>query len=340
MSLKIPSIALILLHSALLLSLNTSALISKPELKFFNIPGRVHNNIDKEIPLNSDQVQTKPTLSLNQTFSPVYMTLKSAPPDKVAIKNQHLPSSQLDRPARPYTIKKGDTPSSVAEQHDIPLKELLNTNQGIESRKLQVGHILNLPAKSLTAKIKIEARLGKKMINSTEIAAADSSSAPQKRVVYSKERPGGTNPIISNSQLAAGKKNVSSRFGKRSDPVSSRQKFHKGVDISRPIGTEVITWSDGVVAQAGWRHDYGLTVDVVHPNGIKTRYAHLKSANVQKGQRLDEGQVIGQVGNTGRTTGANLHFEVMVAGKLTDPQNYLTEDLQIVGNQTTMNKNG
>ena len=341
MSLKIPSIALVLLHSALLLSaLNMSALISKPDVKFSDIPERVHNNIDKEIPLNSDQVLTKPTLSIKSSFSPVYMTLKSAPPAKAAIKNQHLPSSQLDRPAGLYTIKKGDTPSSVAEQHDIPLKELLNANQGIDSRKLQMGQILNLPAKSSTAKIKIEAQLGKKMITSTENAVADSSSAPQRRVVFFKEGPGSTNPIISNSQQAAGKENFSSSFGKRSDPVSSRQKFHKGVDISRPIGTEVITWSEGVVARTGWLNGYGLTVDIVHPNGIKTRYAHLKLANVQMGQRLDEGQIIGQVGNTGRTTGANLHFEVMVAGKLTDPQNYLTEDFQIVGSKTTMKKNG
>ena len=122
-----------------------------------------------------------------------------------------------------------------------------------------------------------------------------------------------------------------SNFGKRKDPLSNRKAFHKGIDISRPTGTEVFAWSKGVVAQAQWLGAYGLTVDVLHPNGIKTRYAHLQQANVREGQQLNKGQSIGQVGTTGRTTGANLHFEVMVAGKLANPEKYITENITIVG---------
>ena len=125
----------------------------------------------------------------------------------------------------------------------------------------------------------------------------------------------------------------SSSFGKRKDPINKRNAFHKGIDISRPIGTEVFAWSEGVVVQAQWLGDYGLTVDVRHPNGVKTRYAHLQQTNVREGQRLNKGQTIGQVGLTGRTTGANLHFEIMVAGKLSNPKKHLSDDIAIVGGQ-------
>lgn len=343
MSIQKTSFTLTLLYFALLLStLNTPTVVSKPEVGFLNIfKSNYSSTIKNEIPLPPDLIQSKPISSMNESSSPVKASMKNAPSDEDTMKNLPTLSSQPDFSVKSYTIKKGDTPNSIAVQHDIPLKELLNANEGIDSSNLQLGQILNLPGKIATAKIKIEAQLGKKKIYSADKnLTLSNSSSPQQQVDYTIETMKGTIPAISKSQQTAGKDFISSSFGKRSDPVSSRQKFHKGVDISRPIGTEVFTWSDGVVAQAGWLHGYGLTVDVVHPNGIKTRYAHLKLTNVQKGQKLDEGQIIGQVGNTGRTTGANLHFEVMVAGKLTDPQDYLSDNLQIVGSRTTIQKNG
>ena len=342
MSIQKISFALTLLYFSLLLStLNTSIVASKPEVGFFDIfESNNSSTIKTEIPLTSDQIQIKPISSMNQSSPPVKVSL-NYPSTAVTMQNLPTLSSQPDFPIKFYTIKKGDTPSSIAAQYDIPLKELLNANQGIDSSKLQLGQILNLPGKIATAKIKIEAQLSKKMINSAdEKLMTNKSSASRQQLNYTKKTVKGTIPAISKSQQTAGKGFISSSFGKRRDPVSNRQKFHKGVDISRPVGTEVFTWSDGVVVQTGWLHGYGLTVDVVHPNGVKTRYAHLKLANVQKGQKLDEGQIIGQVGNTGRTTGANLHFEVIVAGKLTDPLDYLSDNLQIVGSRTTMQKDG
>ena len=123
---------------------------------------------------------------------------------------------------------------------------------------------------------------------------------------------------------------ASSGFGVRRDPISKRRDFHKGIDISRPAGTEVLAWSGGTVVKAGWMGDYGRTVDILHPNGMKTRYAHLQAVHVREGDQARPGQVLGQVGRSGRTTGANLHFEVMENGRPVDPRKHLTEPAQIV----------
>jgi len=75
---------------------------------------------------------------------------------------------------------------------------------------------------------------------------------------------------------------------------------------------------------------YGQTVDILHANGVKSRYAHLRTIFVRKGQKIRGGLVLGQVGRTGRTTGANLHFEIRVKGKLSDPTKIISDSSEIV----------
>ncbi len=132
-------------------------------------------------------------------------------------------------------------------------------------------------------------------------------------------------------ELPARKVRVTSGFGKRRDPINKRKKFHKGVDISRPAGTEVFAWLEGVVAHKGWMGRYGLTVDILHENGLVSRYAHLKQAAVVSGQPIEAGQLVGLIGRTGRTTGPNLHFEVLAGGKRSDPRKLPIDFSQIVG---------
>ena len=134
---------------------------------------------------------------------------------------------------------------------------------------------------------------------------------------------------------ALSKKSLSSDYGGRKDPIKNRMSFHTGIDISRPTGTGVYAWDKGMVSFVGWVRGYGRTVDIVHPNGVKTRYAHLDDTFVAKGQTIEDGQTIGEVGSTGRTTGPNLHFEVIVAGNAKDPNNYLKNDRDIVESRTT-----
>jgi murein DD-endopeptidase MepM/ murein hydrolase activator NlpD len=101
--------------------------------------------------------------------------------------------------------------------------------------------------------------------------------------------------------------------------VSGARKFHAGVDIAVAYGREVKSAADGVVSFAGTQGGYGHTVVVDHGGGRQTRYAHLSEPLVRQGDRVAEGQVVGKSGNSGRSTGPHLHFEMLVNGRAVDP---------------------
>ena len=112
---------------------------------------------------------------------------------------------------------------------------------------------------------------------------------------------------------------VTSGFGWRQDPIAGTARFHAGIDVRAAYGHEVGAASAGRVVQAGEQGGYGLTVVIEHRSGIQTRYAHLSSILVEKGERVDVRQPIGRAGQTGRATGPHLHFEVIQDGKPVDP---------------------
>lgn len=111
---------------------------------------------------------------------------------------------------------------------------------------------------------------------------------------------------------------LSSGFGVRQDPLRGGLRTHLGIDIPDPIGTPVRAVSSGTVTFAGWSRGYGNMVRIDHGDGNETRYAHLSSITVVPGA-VDQGAVIGNVGSTGRSTGAHLHFEVRQNGAAVDP---------------------
>jgi murein DD-endopeptidase MepM/ murein hydrolase activator NlpD len=112
---------------------------------------------------------------------------------------------------------------------------------------------------------------------------------------------------------------VSSRFGWRQDPLTGEASFHQGVDLAVAYGRDVKAAADGVVSFAGVQNGYGNTVVIDHQDGRQTRYAHLSQELVRAGDAVTEGQVLGKSGNSGRSTGPHLHFEVLVNGKPVDP---------------------
>lgn len=112
---------------------------------------------------------------------------------------------------------------------------------------------------------------------------------------------------------------VSSRFGWRQDPLTGEASFHQGVDLAVAYGRDVKAAADGVVSFAGVQNGYGNTVVIDHQDGRQTRYAHLSQELVRAGDAVSEGQVLGKSGNSGRSTGPHLHFEVLVNGKPVDP---------------------
>ena len=116
---------------------------------------------------------------------------------------------------------------------------------------------------------------------------------------------------------------LSSRFGYRISPFTGQREFHRGIDISTRIGAPVIAPADGIVSKVGWDRGYGNNIVIKHGYGIETRYAHLKKALVKKGQPVRRGETIGLVGNSGRSTGPHLHYEVHLNRMPVNPFRYI-----------------
>lgn len=128
---------------------------------------------------------------------------------------------------------------------------------------------------------------------------------------------------VSNKNL----KQTASGYGMRIDPIYKTTKFHAGMDFSANTGTPVYATGNGTIVKAGWESLYGNLIKVDHGFGYVTWYAHLSKVNVRVGQKVMRGEVIGEVGNTGKSTGPHLHYEVHVKGKVVNPVNYYFMDL-------------
>lgn len=114
-----------------------------------------------------------------------------------------------------------------------------------------------------------------------------------------------------------------SGYGQRMDPFTGRPAFHAGLDMAAFERAPVVATSPGVVSFAGVKSGYGYCVEIDHGHGFKTRYAHLRDIQVERGERVAIGQRIGSMGSTGRSTATHLHYEVWFRGRAVDPINFL-----------------
>jgi murein DD-endopeptidase MepM/ murein hydrolase activator NlpD len=132
--------------------------------------------------------------------------------------------------------------------------------------------------------------------------------------------------ISSTPTIAPVKGILSSGFGSRSDPVTHDHGVHQGVDISGNAGESVHASGDGIVLQAGEVTGLGRAVYLAHGYGLVTRYGHMARVDVRPGQRVKRGDVLGIVGNTGRSTGYHLHYEVRLDGQPVNPLGYILDE--------------
>lgn len=117
---------------------------------------------------------------------------------------------------------------------------------------------------------------------------------------------------------------INNEFGFRRNPFGGRTyEFHGGLDIDGERGDNVLAPANGVVTKAGWQGGYGNLIEIDHGNGLTTRYGHLSSIQIQIGDTIQRGQVVGAVGSTGRSTGPHLHYELRLNDKPINPRRLL-----------------
>ena len=116
---------------------------------------------------------------------------------------------------------------------------------------------------------------------------------------------------------------ISSSYGSRTNPLTGKRQFHKGVDIPGHAGSDVVAVADGVVSQSKYAGNYGWTVQLNHGDGLQTQYSHNNENLVTVGDTVHKGQVIAVLGSTGRSTGPHVHFEVKQSGKTLNPYPYI-----------------
>lgn len=128
----------------------------------------------------------------------------------------------------------------------------------------------------------------------------------------------------------------SSSFGARIDPLTGRQAFHEGIDFLGDAGSPIKAAGNGIVTFAAYHPEYGNMIDIDHGNGLISRYAHNSKLNVREGDKIIAGQVISLLGNSGRSTGAHLHFEIRYKNVPQNPLRFLAPD--IVASKTSAEK--
>lgn len=124
---------------------------------------------------------------------------------------------------------------------------------------------------------------------------------------------------------------LSSYYGKRTDPFNGRREMHKGVDFAGQMGSGIQATAAGVVTWAGKRYGYGNLVEINHGNGLSTRYGHCQEILVKVGEKVMQGQKIGLMGSTGRSTGPHVHYEVLKNGRQVNPTKYVRSTRRTTG---------
>jgi murein DD-endopeptidase MepM/ murein hydrolase activator NlpD len=155
-------------------------------------------------------------------------------------------------------------------------------------------------------------------VNEFKRSVAEINTLWNKQITWLNSLPIG-NPVKGIYSLTSG-------FGLRIDPFTQALAKHEGIDFSAAIGTPIIASAAGVVSRSGWDSQYGNVIEINHAEGFKTRYAHASQLLVRVGQTVGRGDLIAKVGNSGRSTGPHLHYEVIKAGAHINPLNMLPKN--------------
>lgn len=243
-----------------------------------------------------------------------------------------------------YVVKKGDTLYDIANKFDTTVEDIKKSNN-IAGDVIRPGDTLFIPNTGrgggdedrITSNIIHEVQRGDALLSIARKYGVDVQTIKDANNLTSNNIVIGENLVIpfqerdnrSQFSLREGvfiwplQGNISSYFGWRSDPVNGSNDFHRGLDISVPVGTEIRSASSGKVVKSGWMSGFGKTIIIDHGEGIETLYAHNSSILVSVGQKVNTGQIIARAGSTGKSTGSHLHFGVLDNDEPVDPMQYL-----------------
>lgn len=188
-----------------------------------------------------------------------------------------------------HKVSAGETLEDVALKYEADIRKIIRVNRILNPAEISKGAELFVPGAKITL------AFSKELLEKSGISIPDKFIWPCRR---------GTR--------------ISSGFGYRKDPFTGARAFHSGTDFAPGYGSSVYASMDGVVTYAGWMGGYGKLVVIQHKVGYSTRYGHLSSIFVSKGKRVRQGHRIGLVGNTGRSKGPHLHFEIRKVGTATN----------------------
>ncbi len=227
-----------------------------------------------------------------------------------------------------HVVKAGENLWKIASLHNINIDTLIGANDINDINKIKPGDRINiLPVKGILYQVNPGENLSsitkKYNVNMNIVSKLNGIENPDKILPGKKIILPGARPEFGYQDR------VTKRFSKPvlakiSSPFGRRWgRMHEGIDFAVPIGTKVKSAAAGMIIYSGWARGYGKTVIIAHQKGFKTLYAHNSKLMVKNGQRVIRGQTIAASGNTGTTTGPNIHFEVQVNSRPVDPLAYL-----------------
>jgi murein DD-endopeptidase MepM/ murein hydrolase activator NlpD len=235
----------------------------------------------------------------------------------------------------PYKVKKGDSVSRIAANFSVSRDAIIASNSISNARLLPEGKMLRIPNMdgipytvqkgdslskiSKSMGVPLEVILDVNDMRSETIVAGQSLFLPGARM-----SPDALRMSLGELFIFPVRKDISSNFGWRKDPFTGESRYHKGIDLRANMGTTVKASLDGTVSLV-MRNDreYGNYIIMKHYNGYSTLYAHLSAFSVKQGDRVVQGQKIGEVGSTGRSTGPHLHFSLYKNQRELNPLDYL-----------------
>ncbi|TVR30747.1 MAG: M23 family metallopeptidase [Spirochaetaceae bacterium] len=236
---------------------------------------------------------------------------------------------------REYRLAAGDTLSGIAASNGLRIDTLASFNRITDARRIRVGDVFQIPnrdgllhsvgrGESLSSIASrygttVNALLDANDLSSATITAGQSIFVPEARLSRTELQR-----VLGQLFIYPASGRLTSGYGMRNDPFTGIRRFHNGIDLAAAVGTPVRAAMAGrVVHVENQPGNYGRFVIIRHDGGYQTLYAHLDSYSVQTGQQVNQGQQIGQMGNTGRSTGPHLHFSVIKNGSFVDPMRYL-----------------